>query len=103
MRPLPAASIFAAVMASVAVAQTAQQSYAPPQQSPSQPSAPADPAANARKAHNDSQGDINDCTSQVKANNPRLSAVEVKEYCQRDLNPTSPQDQKNLNPTSPQD
>jgi hypothetical protein len=99
VKPLSAASIFAAVIASVAVAQTAQQTptqppptYTPPQQQPNQPATSADPGANARNPRTDTQADINDCTSRVKANNPRLTAVQVKQYCQRDLNPSSPQD-----------
>jgi hypothetical protein len=99
MKPLSTASIFVAVIASVAAAQTAQQtptqpppSYTAPQQYPNQSPAPADPGANARNSRTGTESDVNDCVSRVKANNPRLSADQVKQYCQRDLSPSSPQD-----------
>jgi hypothetical protein len=99
MKSRSAASIFAAVIASVAAAQTAQQTptpppatYTPPQQYPTQPTTPADPGANARNPRNTSQTGVNDCASRVKANNPQLSADQVKQYCQKDLAPSSPQD-----------
>jgi hypothetical protein len=87
-----------ALVATAAIAQTASQTpaqpppnYAPPPPSPSQ-STPA-PNPGAMTPHNaDTQGDPNDCASQLKASNPRLSAVQIKQYCQRQLNPSSPQD-----------
>jgi hypothetical protein len=101
MKPLSLGLIVAALLASVAVAQTPPQTqsappgptYVPPPDSPNQTAPSADPnrnAGNARQA--DTSTDVNDCTSQVKAKNPGLSAVQVKEYCQKQLNPTSPQD-----------
>jgi hypothetical protein len=99
MKPLSAASIFAAFVASVAIAQTAPQApaqppptYSPPQQYPSQPAPPRDQNAAAKNPPNYGESDVNDCSSRMKANNPRLSAVEIRQYCQRDLNPSSPQD-----------
>jgi hypothetical protein len=87
-----------ALIGTGAIAQTASQTpaqpppnYAPPPPSPGQ-STPA-PNPGAMTPHNaDTQGDPNDCASQLKASNPRLSAVEIKQYCQRQLNPSSPQD-----------
>jgi hypothetical protein len=89
-------AVLTAFIATAAIAQTATQTpaqpppnYAPPAPSPSQ-TAPAQNPTNPRSA--DTQGDPNDCASQLKASNPRLSAVEVKQYCQRQLNPSAPQD-----------
>jgi hypothetical protein len=102
MKPLSLALIAAAVLASVAVAQTPPQNqtttppgptYVPPQDSPNPTAPSADPnrsTGNPRQA--DTSTDVNDCSSQVKARNPGMSAVQVKEYCQKQLNPTSPQD-----------
>jgi hypothetical protein len=91
-------SVLSAFIATAAIAQTATQTpaqpppnYAPPAPAPSPSTAAPNPSAtNPRNA--DTQGDPNDCASQVKASNPRLSAVEIKQYCQRQLNPTAPQD-----------
>lgn len=91
-------SLLTAFTATAAIAQTATQTpaqpppnYAPPAPSPSQSTPAQNPGAtNPRSA--DTQGDPNDCASQLKASNPRLSAVEVKQYCQRQLNPSAPQD-----------
>jgi hypothetical protein len=96
MKPLPGASILAAVIASVAMAQTTPQAppptFSPPRQYPSPPAPPANLGAETRNPRYDRQSNVNDCTSWVQANYPRLSAVEVKQYCQRDLYPSSPQD-----------
>ena len=91
-------SVLSAFTATAAIAQTATQTpaqpppnYAPPAPAPSPSTAAPNPSAtNPRNA--DTQGDPNDCASQVKASNPRLSAVEIKQYCQRQLNPSAPQD-----------
>ena len=99
MKPFLVESILAAIMTTVAMAQTPSQTpaapppaptYAPPQQAA--PTAPADQGTSARNPRIDPQADVNDCTARVKAANPRLSAVEVKQYCEKDLNPSSPQD-----------
>jgi hypothetical protein len=88
--------VLAAVMSSTALAQTTQQApappppaYAPPQQAPTPASNPGDRNATARSPR---PTDPNDCTSWARAQNPRLSAAEAKAYCQKDLQPTSPQD-----------
>jgi hypothetical protein len=87
-----------ALIATAAIAQTATQTpaqpppnYAPPPPSPGQ-SAPAQSPGATNPRNADTQGDPNDCASQLKASNPRLSAVEIKQYCQRQLNPSAPQD-----------
>lgn len=64
----------------------------PGQLAPSQPLPPGDRSVNTGIPGNAKPSDANDCSAWVKANNPRLSAAEVKDYCERDLKPTSPQD-----------
>lgn len=101
VKPLSLSCVLAALIATCALAQSAPptsqqppQNFTPPQQSPSQPTAPAGRSAAASDplAGTDTQADVNDCTSRLRASNPRLSAVEIKQYCQRQLNPSSPQD-----------
>jgi hypothetical protein len=91
------ASILAVLIASVTVAQAAPPTpaqstevYAPVQQAPTQAVPPGDRSVNTGNGTRPT--DANDCSAWVKANNPRLSAAEIKDYCQKDLKPTSPQD-----------
>jgi hypothetical protein len=101
MRPVSAAWVLTALIQTVAIAQTAPQtpaapppSFTTPQQYPNQTTVPAGPSAGAGSQRNtgDTQTRANDCSSQIKAINPRLSAEQIRQYCQRQLTPSSPQD-----------
>jgi hypothetical protein len=94
MKSSPTVLLVAVVFASVAAAQTAKAPtnsqtpiYAPPQQPPT-----TDQSSNTTSPRTSRPSDGTDCTSRVRASNPRLSAEQAKEYCQRDLNRSSPQD-----------
>jgi hypothetical protein len=91
------ALILATVVASATIAQAQPPTPAqstpvsvPAQQAPSAPVPPGDRSVNTGNGARPT--DANDCSAWVKANNPRLSAAEIKDYCQKDLKPTSPQD-----------
>jgi hypothetical protein len=91
------ASMLAILMTAATVAHAAPPTpaqsteiYAPVQQAPVQAPPPGDRSVNT--GNGTKPTDANDCSAWVKANNPRLSAAEIKDYCQKDLKPTSPQD-----------
>jgi hypothetical protein len=100
MKRVSAALILTA-LASTAVAQTSAQTSAAPSFStaPRQPSqvTPTIVVPSTGPISQGSQsglGDetVNDCTSQVKVSHPGLTEEQIREYCQRSLDPSSPQD-----------
>ena len=90
----PILALTALVAATAALAQQSPSQAAPPagstpqQQSP--PSSDPSPGMSSEGGHADKQALMKDCLTQVKAANPGVADKDIKAFCDREVNQSSP-------------
>jgi len=82
-----------AALAQQSTSQAPPARSAPQQQSPSATSPPSDssPGMSSQSSPADKQALMKDCLTQVKAANPGVADKDIKAFCDREVNQSSPQ------------